>query len=71
MIETTTAGAAAPAEHRSLAVLTPRGTAVLAILRAQDLVRALDAADRAYVAPYAGDLLVECCTEPLGITERP
>ena len=52
---------AAP-DHRSTA-LTPRGTAVLAILRAQELVRALDGADREYVAPYAADLLVDLCTD--------
>ena len=66
MRETTTAaGALAPAasaDHRSTA-LTPRGTAVLAILRAQELVRELDAADREYVAPYAADLLVDLCTD--------
>ena len=50
------------ADHRSTA-LTPRGTAVLAILRAQELVRELDAADREYVAPYAADLLVDLCTD--------
>ncbi len=50
------------ADHRSTS-LTPRGTAVLAILRAQELVRALDAADREYVAPYAANLLVDLCTD--------
>ncbi len=43
--------------------LTPRGTAVLAILRAQELVRELDAADREHLAPYAADLLVDLCTD--------
>ncbi len=43
--------------------LTPRGAAVLAILRVQELVRELDAADRAYLAPYAADLLVDLCTD--------
>ena len=43
--------------------LTPRGVAVLAILRAQDLVRELDAADREYLAPYAAELLVDCTTD--------
>ena len=50
------------ADHRATA-LTPRGTAVLAILCAQEFVRALDAADREYLAPYAADLLVDLCTE--------
>ena len=50
------------ADHRVTA-LTPRGTAVLAILRAQELVRELDAADREYLAPYAADLLVDLCTD--------
>ncbi len=50
------------ADHRSTA-LTPRGAAVLAILRAQECVRELDAADREYVAPYAADLLVDLCTD--------
>ena len=49
-------------DHRSVS-LTPRGIAVLAILRAQDLVRALDAADREYVAPYVADLLVDVATD--------
>ena len=51
------------ADHRSTA-LTPRGAAVLTILRAQALVRELDAADREYVAPYVADLLVDLCAEP-------
>ena len=51
-------------DHRSTA-LTPRGTAVLAILRAQDLVRDLDAADREYVARYAAELLVDCAADAL------
>ena len=63
------AGAVAPADHRST-VLTPRGTAVLAILRAQGLVRQLDAADREYVAPYVADLLVDLCSESLGCPEH-
>ena len=50
------------AHHRSTA-LTPRGAAVLAILRAQDLVRELDAADREYLAPYAAELLVDIATD--------
>ena len=66
MHETTAAtGAPAPvaiADHRSTA-LTPRGSAVLAILRAQDLVRALDAADREYVAPLVADILVDVATD--------
>ena len=67
MIQTTTTATGAPApvaiaDHRST-VPTPRGTAVLAILRAQDLVRALDAADREYVAPYVADLLVDVATD--------
>ena len=45
------------------AVLTPRGTAVLAILRAQELVPELDAADRECVARYVADLLVDLCTD--------
>ena len=45
------------------AVLTPRGTAVLAILRAQELVPDLDAADRECVARYVADLLVVLCTD--------
>ena len=65
MLTAPTAQSTAPvpiADHRSTA-LTPRGTAVLAILRAQELVRELDAADREYVAPYAADLLVDLCTD--------
>jgi len=50
------------ADHRS-AVLTPRGTAVLAILRVQDLVREMNAADCEYVAPYAAELLVDLCAD--------
>ena len=50
------------AAHRATA-LTPRGTAVLAILRARELVRELDVADRTYLAPYVADLLVDLCTE--------
>jgi len=42
--------------------ITDRGRAVLAILRAQDLVRELDAADREHLAPYAAELLVDLCT---------
>ena len=49
-------------DHRSM-VLTPRGAAVLAILRAQDLVRDLDAADREYVAPLVADILVDVATD--------
>ena len=40
-----------------------RGTASLAILRAQDLVRELDAEDREYLAPYAAELLVDLSTD--------
>ncbi len=47
----------------SAPVLTPRGTALLALLRAQDQVRALGAADREYLAPYAAELLVDCTTD--------
>ena len=50
------------ADHRSTA-LTPRGAAVLAILRAQDLVRELDEDDRDYVAPYVADMLVDVATD--------
>ena len=50
------------AGHRPRA-LTPRGTALLAILRAQALTRDLDAADREYLAPYAADLLVDLCID--------
>ncbi len=49
-------------DHRSTA-LTPRGAAVLAILRAQDFVRELDVADREYLAPYAAELLVDIATD--------
>jgi len=51
------------------AVLTARGAAVLAVLRAQDLIRGLSAADKEYVAIYVADLLVDACREPLGLTE--
>jgi len=44
--------------------ITDRGRAVLAILRAQDLVRALDSDDREYVAPLVADMLVDLCQEP-------
>ena len=55
-----------------LAALTPRGAAVLAILRAQDLVRELDAADREYLAPYAAELLVDLCADaPLARAAAP
>ena len=57
-------------DHRSTA-LTPRGTATLAILRAQDLTRDLDAADREYLAPYAADLLVDLCTDTLRASALP
>ena len=50
------------ADHRATAV-TPRGAAVLAILRAQDLVRELDEDDRDYVAPYVADMLVDVATD--------
>jgi len=55
------------ADHRATA-LTPRGAAVLAILRAQDLVRDLDRDDRDYVAPYVADMLVDLSTD---VPERP
>ena len=54
----------AVADHRST-VLTARGAAILAILRARDLVRALDPADREAVAPYAAELLVDCAADAL------
>ncbi len=44
--------------------ITDRGRAVLAILRAQDLVRELDAADRDYLVPLVAELLVDVCAEP-------
>ncbi len=50
-------------EPGARAVITPRGAAVLAILRVQDLVRDLDAADRAYVAPLIADCLVTAATD--------
>ena len=50
------------ADHRSTA-LTPRGAAILAILRAQDIVRDLEAADREYLAHYAAELLVDISTD--------
>jgi len=50
------------ADHRSTG-LTPRGAAVLAILRAHDLVRELDEDDRDYVAPYVADMLVDVATD--------
>lgn len=56
-------------DRRSTA-LTPRGAAVLAILRVQEIVRELDAADRAYLAPYAADLLVDLCTDALPAVSR-
>ncbi len=43
--------------------ITDRGRAILAVYALQDLVRELDAADRAYLAPYASDLLVDLCTD--------
>jgi hypothetical protein len=66
MISPTVAtGAPAPvaiADHRAT-VLTRRVAAVLAILRAQDLIRELGAADREYLAPYAAELLVDCTAD--------
>ncbi len=66
MIETTAQAAgsepAAIADHRSTA-LTARGVAVLRLLEAQDLVRALDRADREYVAPLVADILVDVATD--------
>ena len=66
MIDTTAAtGASAPvaiADHRSTAI-TPRGHAVLRLLEVQDLVRALDRADRDYVAPLIADILVDVATD--------
>ena len=50
------------ADHRATA-LTPRGAAVLAILRAQDLVRELDQDDRDYVAPLLAELLALACQD--------
>ena len=49
-------------DHRSTA-LTARGVAVLRLLEVQDLVRALDRADREYVAPLVADILVDLCTD--------
>ena len=54
------------ADHRST-VLTPRGTAVLAILRAQELVRELDAVDREYVAPLVADVLIDASTAEMAL----
>ncbi|MDP8921895.1 MAG: hypothetical protein M3O34_03355 [Chloroflexota bacterium] len=45
--------------------VTLRGTAVLRCLELADLVRDLDAADRAYVAPYIADALVEAAVPDL------
>ena len=42
---------------------TTSGAAVVAILRAQQLVRPLNAADREHLAAYAADLLVELCKD--------
>ncbi len=50
------------ADHRATA-LTPRGAAVLAILRAQDLVRDLDQDDRDYGATYVADMLLDVATD--------
>ncbi len=61
-MQTADTGPVALGDHRATA-LTPRGTAVLAILRARELVRALGAADREYVAPYAAELLVDLATD--------
>jgi len=55
------------ADHRSTA-LTPRGAAVLAILRVRDQLAELDAADREYLAPYAAELLADACQD---VPERP
>ena len=57
MNDTTVSACADTRPDRRRAGITPRGTAALAILRAQDLVRDLDAADCAYLAPYAAELL--------------
>ena len=65
MLDVTAAGAPAPvaiADHRST-VLTPRGTAYLRLLEVQDLIRELDADDRAYVAPLLTEALVDCVAE--------
>jgi len=59
MIETTTQH-----ERAAMAALTPRGAALLAVLRARELARDLDAADREYLAPYAAELLVDLCDAP-------
>jgi hypothetical protein len=45
--------------------LTARGHALVAALRLHDLVRDLDAADRAYVAPYIAEALVEAARDVL------
>ena len=50
------------ADHRATA-LTPRGVAVLAILRLGEELAELDAADRDYLAPYAAELLVDIATD--------
>ncbi len=44
-------------------ILTPRGHAVVAALRLRDLVRELDATDRAYLAPFVAEVLVDCATD--------
>ena len=43
--------------------LTARGLAVVHALRLGEAVRALDAADREYVAPLVADILVNLCTD--------
>ncbi len=49
------------AADRRATALTPRGAAVLAIVRVQDWLAELDAADREYVAPLLAELLAEAC----------
>jgi len=55
------------ADHRATA-LTPRGVAVLAILRLGEQLAELDAADREYVAPLLAELLADACQD---VPERP
>ncbi len=43
--------------------LTERGLAVVHALRLAEAVRALDAADREYVAPLVADILVDLCMD--------
>ncbi len=50
------------ADHRATA-LTPRGAAVLAILRVRDQLPELDVADREHVAPLLAELLADACRD--------